>query len=868
MRHSAFQRIGSLVLTVVMATPACKPKGAGSDLNAITGTDSDGKRKAFSLIPIKPVGMVSPVTVASLGMIQCGGLNGGEPETLIRTLEIIGAVGQLFYDGKTVSIPKSTDRLMRGKDGEMLQDSHDTMPVADCQLVGGAVPYSYGEVSIAANRLAGVIKGAKDFDDVQDDYLTAQAIFLAMRGATEMGADGKAASLDGAPLLAQLEIMAGVPSEQMAINMRFQDAYFNPCIEDEGNLPLLAKAEAKHQYFSCGKPYTANGKTFRHYEVGGRSKAYTYAQIRDRLAGKLANARKSRDASKKSASLTGGFNLLEGEEPAATDTGGTTGGGTGGSAPASAAEAPVSTGGQSFESQVAVMKHDFKAENLQDKIYGDRVTGDSFVATTDAKTLFEGQAQGNPNTGQVTGFTPYKDPNAVYGNRVATTDGNQWTAPNGAKVNMNADGTLIQQFDAAGNLQNMKTPTPSTWHWNIDPKTNAAQLMDGNTPVGAAMPARPSADGKYLRYDPKDQQAVVTAALARATTNGQVDPNQVAQINTALQTGAKVSFYRNKDGSLNEGSFGNTYNLFNDAVAKSNVAAAPADQKPVVAAVNQPTAVVPADPKPGTEEAQVNKPGDTRNQVQQTAALTGAVSANDQLRKAVLGFQPDPRSGQAGVDPNAFKSNAAQLDQGISAMEAELQKVVAEQNKVLDPTEMKAADRARSDYMLTKQRELQTTLDEMKKLRAAGEGHADRMLTGSGVGTGANQSSFNMAYQGLEQTQTSLSELQQKAATQLRELNQASLGAPIESNPELKARVDNQKAMVEKQIDDLAARRARIQNQIRDLRTDPANSSRVASLETSLMRTQDEIVKRQKAHGAFPYYYPTGPLNVPTPVKK
>jgi hypothetical protein len=818
--------------------PSCKPSGSDSGTKAITGFDDDGKRKAFTLVPIKPEGFTSPITVASLGIVECGDMDGLQPEVTIRTIELLGAVGQLFYNGRDVLIPKAMG--LRLKSGTIVhQDARDNIPILACSVVGDPVPFNYSEVSYAANQLAQKIRAAKSFEQIKDDFLTAQTIFLAMRGATELDSKGRPSSLDGAPLLAQLEIMSGTSAKTMAKQMATQDTVFNPCITTGGEGSGILKGQkAQFQYFRCGKKFTAAGKSFHHYEVGGQDRTYSYSAIRDRLATKLKEARNKVIASKKGASLTGGFSLQDGapasqqpappaQAPAQTPQ------------PQAAPAAPsVSQTAQQpeakpagFEPTLQVLPANFADKDLYKGVIKDNVTGDTFARTNDASTFFKVNQVEN-------GYAPTEK----FSFDSKTSDGGQWKGEKaGDLLKINTAGTIAQQWDASGNLKNAD---PSPYAFNFKPGTGKEgdngtfQFMKGDKAIGPAMPAVLSEDKKYVGMRPEDQTKLAELALQEATKDGAVDPTVLAQVKQPLETANKVSFYRDKDGKLNDASFGNVFNVLNEKVASSNVGVARSE--------------LPAQAK---EQAAGPQPGDTRDDEVKDDTMAKLVKSNAQMRDAIQGLTPVPGSGQASVDPTLVAKNMKEVDQSITAMQAELTRLNSNENKIANPSDVDVKDRARSDLVQLKSRQLQATLDELKTKKALGEKYSTAIK--DGYQSGPNGSSYELAYQGLTKLPNEMEELQKKAASQMTELNNLSQPyMPLTTTQEQKNMLAHQQGMVQNQINDLYSRRERIQSAIRDARTDAANFDQVTGLEEKLARVQTEIDDRKKVLGN-PYYVPS-----------
>jgi hypothetical protein len=550
---------------------ACKPV-ADTKLEAISGTDSDGQRKAFSLIPIKPEGFTSPISVASLGLIECTKMGDIAPEVVIRSIEIVGAAGQLFFNGKDVVIPKALSMRLTTNDGKQVnQDPRDNIPVRACSLVKGAIPFNYEEVSRAANRLASVVSGARSFEAIKSEYIAAQSIFLAMRGATELDSSGRPLSLDGAPLLAQLEVMSGASAVDIAMHMAKQDNIYNPCIDRAGATGLpqaISDPNLRKKFFSCGKAYSSAGKTFKHYEVGGTENSMSYAAIRDEVLKQLTKARQNKAV---------GFALAEGDA-AGAGAGAAAGAtasaeqGAAAGASASAGSATTQAAGPSTASSTvqAVELLPVKAPGLEKAGYSqevvkDNVTGDGFVHTPDWSSITELKFGGESPLG------------TTYGNKQATADGNEFTSQDGSRVSINAAKDRLQQWDANGNLQNMAVgdgATPSPFRFNYKPGANNGagtfQLMKGDTAVGPAMPAIVSEDKKHVGISAEDQVKLVDTMMSQATVNGQLDQSIVQQMAVPLATARHTSFYRNADGNVNKQSFGNVYDVFNQRVASFN----------------------------------------------------------------------------------------------------------------------------------------------------------------------------------------------------------------------------------------------------------------------------------------------------------
>lgn len=823
---------------LVTGSISCKPAGDASSTKAITGTDSDGKRKAFTLVPIKQEGFSSPMTIASLGLVECEEMDGLPPEITIRTIELLGAVGQLFYNGRDITIPKSMDlRLKSQTTGEANNDTKDNMPVLACKLIVDKIPFNYAEVSSAANQLAATYGRAKSFEDIKDDYMVAQSIFLAMRGATELDEQDRPTSLDGSPLLAQLELMSGTPARDMAIHMASQDSIFNPCTKpSDQKSKILDAGKDKYRFFTCGKKYTAAGKSFRHYEVGGKENAYTYSAIRQALGNKLLEARRSLD-NKKGVSLTdadgsSGFSLDEGDTPAAADPA---------PAPAPAPAPDPGPVAAQVPTQTApvpalqVMPGVFKNSAANTSYDGlvNNVTGDVFMQT-DPKTLINVEQKNN----QIVPVGEYK-----YANQ--TTDGTRYVdGKTGNQVDINQASNIMQQWDKDGNLKN---GNPSPYQFNYTPGTGKAgdngtfQFMKGNEKIGAAMPAMLSDDKKYVGMRPEDQTKLADLALQEATKSGTVDPKILAQVRTPLETANKVSFNRDKDGTVSDSSFGNVFNVFNEKVATANtqkIAATDSSQPPA-------TAQTPTGPQSA----------DSRVIADRENALKSMTDHNLAMRDNISALKPDPSSGNATVDPTKMKTSMNQLGTQIGSIESELAKIYENENKVGNPSDMNVKDRARSDMVMMKTRELQGTLKELREKQALGVKYSDAMANGSQSGPGG--SSYEMAYNASSKLPGELEELQKKAAAQMTSLN--NLGKPfmpLSNTEESKSMLANQQGMVQKQIDDLYGRRTRIQEEIRKQRSDAGNFDQVQALEAKLNRVQLDIRDRKQVLGN-PDYVPS-----------
>lgn len=829
----------SFSLLLLAMQISCKPSATNSDTKAITGLDDDGKRKAFTMVPIKPEGFTSPVTVASLAVVECGEMAGLPPEVTIRTIELLGAVGQLFYNGKNLTIPKSAGLKMQAKGSKELHtDLKDNLPVLKCSIIGDPVPYEYAEVAHASNQLAQKFRGAKDFAKIKDEYLVAQTIFLAMRGATELDDQGRPTSIDGAPLLAQLEIMSGTDAKVMARQIASQDAVFNPCVKSSSEgTGVLKGTKAKYKYFSCGKTFKAAGKSFRHYEVGGDDNAYSYATIKKRLVEKLAESRVA-VAKAKGRSLTGdapaaaAFALQDGgtsvpapgpgqaaPQPTATQPA---------AQPAAAPSSTAAAGG--FEPALQVLPANFENKNLYKGVIKDNVTGDQFARTNDGNTIFKvNQIENGYATTQ------------QFDSAGKTSDGNVWIdKKSGDQVKINAGANVMQQWDKDGNLKNGE---PGPYQFNFKPGSGkdgdngTFQFMKDGKAIGPAMPAVLSEDKKYVGMRPEDQNKLAELALQEATVNGAVDPKILAQVKAPLETANKVSFYRDEDGKLNDNSFGNVFNVLNEKVATSN--------QQVIAQSTPATPATPATPVPN----------DARKPAERDAALSAMVQSNIAMRDNIASLKPDASTGQAGVDPVKLKQSMGELNTQIAGIESQLQKVNQNENKIANPSELNPKDRARSDLIMKKTRELEASLAELKAKQALGVKYASALEGGSQGGPGG--SSYEMAYKGAAELPGELERLQRDVATKMSEIN--NLGQPympISTSQEGKAMLAHQQGMIKNQIDGLYERRTRIQEQIRELRKDQDNFDKVQALETKLDRVQVEIEERKKVLGD-PLYVPS-----------
>jgi hypothetical protein len=198
-----------------------------------------------------------------------------------------------------------------------------------------------------------------------------------------------------------------------------------------------------------------------------------------------------------------------------------------------------------------------------------------------------------------------------------------------------------------------------------------------------------------------------------------------------------------------------------------------------------------------------------------------------------------------------------ELGPQIEAMQAKMDALYQQENKAgVDPN-LQVRDRARSDLVMMRTRELKAAIEELKAKQQEGLQMSQALAGGSQHGpTG---SSYGMAYDRARKLPAEIDALQSKVNGLMTRLNDA--GNPfmpvdsVDAGKEGAGALANHQGMIQSQIDGLNSRMERIQVQIRGLRSNPSNFSQVQGLEQRIIRLQQEIDDRRKVLGN-PYYVP------------
>ena len=274
-------RVSVIVGLSFLVVPAgCKKKAQTSDssLEAITGVDVDGRKKALSFIAVQnnpeisiPTAPVSErskamVKMPFLALVECSPIGANDAQQAMRTVERLSGIGNLFVN-------KARRLFSYGE--------KNTLLVSDCVVTGDRL-VSWPVFANAMVKVGGIPQ-ARPTDPAQliaanSAYTVAQAFYLAVRGPYFF--DSRAGS--GSDLLPRLVQMAnsysgfsGSRRDDLVRWFKSGDRYFNPC-HGAASTDWFVK-EWRTKNFTCDRMKTDHAAA--DYFVGSKELGYPTVKL-------------------------------------------------------------------------------------------------------------------------------------------------------------------------------------------------------------------------------------------------------------------------------------------------------------------------------------------------------------------------------------------------------------------------------------------------------------------------------------------------------------------------------------------------------------------------------------------------------------
>jgi hypothetical protein len=267
------------------ASGACKPKGGSANVKAVVGTDDDGRKAAFAIVPVYNYGKYDahPSAVGNdvvaraeeirvspfFGVVECKAASADTPfsqvEAAISGIETMARDGNLFVD-KDRELAAFSDKAQLTKLG--------------CHLLGSRL-VSAAHFIDAFARVAAIPpilpnQDQRMIESSAASYILGQSLYLAFRGPTYKNSPAadpfKMGLLDKA--LFQFATMPGVSPTggKNGINgiLPFADERFNPCNKANGSVESFWYVSSwKQRNYSCVED-SSDSRRFN-YRPGGQN---------------------------------------------------------------------------------------------------------------------------------------------------------------------------------------------------------------------------------------------------------------------------------------------------------------------------------------------------------------------------------------------------------------------------------------------------------------------------------------------------------------------------------------------------------------------------------------------------------------------